>query len=448
MNSIPKCKIYTWGCQMNEEDSEQMALLMQQIGYQPTDELDEADVVLLNTCSVRKKPEDKVFSLLGELKVWKQQHPGGVIGVCGCMAQIRSGEIFKRAPHVNFVTGTAHISELPHLVLTAQRQQGHNMAISLPVKSSEALDYLPSRVVHRPAQLRAYVPIMYGCDKFCTFCVVPLTRGRERSRSVDEVMDEVRSLAKHGTKEVTLLGQTVNSYGKRMQGERTSFVDLLRKVSEVDGIERIRFTSPYPTDFNDELINAIAEFPKLCEWVHLPLQVGDTELLREMKRQYDMDLFDTIVGKLRSRVPGIAITTDLMIGHPGETDHQFQNTIEAVKRIRFDNAFMFAYSPRPGTKAAERDDQIPKDVKQARLAELIAVQNNITCEINIEQAGQEYDVLVDGAAHKNAKQQTGFTRQNKTVNFTADGDLTGQTVRIKAISGHLWGFLGEIVQTT
>ncbi|MHB1461010.1 MAG: tRNA (N6-isopentenyl adenosine(37)-C2)-methylthiotransferase MiaB [Armatimonadota bacterium] len=440
-----KCKIYTWGCQMNEEDSEQMTLLMQQIGCQITDDLDEAEVILLNTCSVRKKPEDKVFSLLGGLKDWKKEHPSGVIGVCGCMAQIRSEEIFKRAPHVNFVTGTAHISELPHLVLTAQRQSGHNMAISLPVKSSEALNYLPSRVVHRPAQLRAYVPIMYGCDNFCTFCVVPLTRGRERSRSVDEVMEEVRSLAQHGTKEVTLLGQTVNSYGKRMQGERTSFVQLLRLVSEVEGIERIRFTSPYPTDFSDELIDAIAELPKLCEWVHLPLQSGDTDLLRDMKRHYDMELFETIVGKLRSRVPGIAITTDLMIGHPGETDQQFGNTIDAVKRIRFDNAFMFAYSPRPGTKAAEREDQIPRELKQARLAELIAVQNSITCEINKQQAGQVYELLVDGAAHKNPAQQTGLTRQSKTVNFASEHDQTGQTVRIRAISGHMWGFLGEVV---
>lgn len=445
MNAIPKCKIYTWGCQMNEEDSEQMELLMQQIGYQLTDELDEADVVLLNTCSVRRKPEDKVFSLLGQLKTWKQEHADGVIGICGCMAQVRSDEIFKRAPHVNFVTGTAHISELPHLVLTAQRQQGHTMAISLPVKSSEALDYLPTRVVHRPAQLRAYVPIMYGCDKFCTFCIVPLTRGRERSRAVDEVMDEVRALASNGTREVTLLGQTVNSYGKRMQGEKTSFVELLRKVAEVDGIERIRFTSPYPTDFSDELIDAMAEYPKLCEWVHLPLQVGDTELLREMKRQYDMELYNSIVDKLRSRVPGIAITTDLMIGHPGETDQQFRNTIDTVKRIRFDNAFMFSYSPRPGTKAADREDQISRELKQTRLAELIVVQNSITSEINRQQAGQEYEVLVDGPAHKNPQQQTGFTRQNKTVNFTADSDLTGQTVRIRAISGHLWGFLGEVL---
>ncbi len=446
MNSIPKCKIYTWGCQMNEEDSEQMTLLMQQIGYQATDEVDDAEVVLLNTCSVRRKPEDKVFSLLGELREWKQKHPQGVIGVCGCMAQIRSEEIVKRAPHVDFITGTAHISDIPNLVLAALRNSEHTMAVSLPVKSSEALSFLPSRVIERPVQLRAYVPIMYGCDKFCTYCVVPLTRGRERSRALPEVMDEIRTLASNGTKEVTLLGQTVNSYGKRMPGEKASFVDLLRRVSDVEGIERIRFTSPYPTDFTDELIDAIAELPKVCEWVHLPLQAGDTQLLHDMKRQYDMELFETIVDKLRTRVKGIAITTDLMIGHPGETDQQFQNTIDAVKRIQFDNAFMFAYSPRPGTKAAEREDQIPKEVKQSRLSELIAVQNNITSSINAMQAGQVFEVMVDGQAYKNPSQQTGLTRQNKTVNFTAGSELTGQIVRVRTISGHLWGLLGEIVE--
>ena len=446
MNSIPKCKIYTWGCQMNEEDSEQMALLMQQIGYHATDEVDESEVVLLNTCSVRRKPEDKVFSLLGELKVWKQNHPQGVIGVCGCMAQIRSTEIMTRAPHVDFITGTAHISEIPHLVLAALRSSDRAMAVSLPVKSSEALSFLPSRVIERPVQLRAYVPIMYGCDKFCTYCVVPLTRGRERSRALPEVMDEIRALASNGTKEVTLLGQTVNSYGKRMPGDKVSFVDLLRHVNDVEGIERIRFTSPYPTDFTDELIDAIAELPKVCEWVHLPLQAGDTQLLHDMNRQYDMDLFESIVEKLRTRVKGIAITTDLMIGHPGETDRQFENTLDAVKRIQFDNAFMFAYSPRPGTKAAEREDQIPKEVKQSRLSELIAVQNSITSSINAMQAGQEFEVMVDGQAYKNPSQQTGLTRQNKTVNFSADTELTGQTVHVRAVSGHLWGFLGEIVE--
>lgn len=442
----PGYKVYTWGCQMNEEDSEQMGLYLERLGYRPVQEDDEAEVILLNTCSVRRKPEDKVFSLLGELRRWKERHPDGIIGVCGCMVQVRAEEIRREAPHVDFIVGTANIARIPELVQEVRRTRKLKMALELPPRKGAIVTDVPARIVERKPKLRAFVPIMYGCDKFCTFCVVPLTRGRERSRPTEDILNEIRILAERGTKEVILLGQTVNSYSKNLLEGKVPFAKLLRLINDIPGIERIRFTSPYPRDFNDELIQTMAELPKVCEHVHLPLQVADNDLLREMKRGYTVEQYESIVNKLRSAMPDIAITTDLMIGFPGETEQQFQHTLEFVERIRFDSAFMFAYSPRPGTKAAEREDQIPRAVKLERLQRLIDLQNRITCEINHSQEGNVYEVLVEGVSPKDPMRLTGLTRQNKTVNFPGSRELIGQTLRVRAVEGHLWGFVGEVVE--
>ncbi|MCS6830853.1 MAG: tRNA (N6-isopentenyl adenosine(37)-C2)-methylthiotransferase MiaB [Armatimonadota bacterium] len=440
----PGYKIYTWGCQMNEEDSEQMGLYLERLGYRPVQEDEEAEVILLNTCSVRRKPEDKVFSLLGELRKWKEKHPNGILGVCGCMVQVRSEELRKEAPHVDFIVGTANIARIPELVQEVRRSRKLMTAIELPPRKGAIVTDVPQRIMQRKPKLRAFVPIMYGCDKFCTFCVVPLTRGRERSRPTEEILEEIRYLAEHGTKEVTLLGQTVNSYGKNLLEGKVPFAKLLRLINDIPGIERIRFTSPYPRDFTDELIQTMAELPKVCEHVHLPLQVADNDLLREMKRGYTVEQYVAIVQKLRAAIPDIAITTDLMIGFPGETEEQFQHTLQFVEQIRFDSAFMFAYSPRPGTKAAEREDQIPRAVKMERLQRLIQLQNRITCEINQSQQGNVYEVLVEGHSPKDPTKLTGLSRQNKTMNFEAPRELIGQTVRVRAVEGHLWGFIGEL----
>ena len=438
-------KILTWGCQMNEEDSEQMSLYLQERGYEPAEQVEDADVVLLNTCSVRRKPEDKVFSTLGHLRQLKQRKPQMVIGVCGCMAQLRADEIRQKAPFVDMIVGTAHVSQVGALLEEALQKRRLAMRLDLPERKGAIVTDIPERKVDRAPKLKAFVPIQYGCDKFCTFCIVPTTRGRERSRPTADIVEEVRRLAERGTKEITLLGQTVNSYGKNLLEGRVPFARLLKLLNDIDGIERIRFTSPYPRDFRDDLISAIAELPKVMEHVHLPLQSGDDDILKAMRRLYTVEQFEEVAAKLRERVPNIAITTDIIVGFPGETDEQFENTLRVVERVRFDGAFMFAYSPRPGTPAAQMENQVPRAVKQERLQRLIALQNRITCEINSAQVGQVFEVLVEGPSQKDPTKLAGFTRENKMMHFVGGRELAGQLVRVRADEAHLWGFYGTVV---
>jgi tRNA-2-methylthio-N6-dimethylallyladenosine synthase len=464
----PKYHVLTWGCQMNEEDSEQISLHLEGMGYRATAGMEEADVVLLNTCSVRAKPEEKVWSELGKLREIKRDRPNMIIGVCGCMAQVESNEIQKRAPHVDLVVGTGNIAALPDLI-TQIKVNGrvvrlalaeqpkfkriHTAALTsldLPARKGAIVTDIPLRRTERAPKLKAHVPIMYGCDKFCTFCIVPYTRGRERSRPTDEILREIEGLAANGTREVTLLGQTVNSYGKNLAEGRVPFCDLLEKIAAIRGIARIRFTSPYPRDFTDDLIDTIGRLDKVCEHVHLPLQVADDDLLAEMHRGYTVAEFQRIVDKLRERVAGVAITTDVMLGYPGETEEQFRNTMRFVEQTRFDSAFMFAYSPRPNTKAALREDQLPQSLKVERLGELIALQNGITVEINRSQVGSAFEVLVEGRSPKDASRLTGFTRTLKAVNFTvaetgtrSAESLVGKLVPVRAVESHLTGFTGE-----
>lgn len=442
---MPRYKILTWGCQMNEEDSEQMSLYLQEQGYEPAERVEDADVVLLNTCSVRRKPEDKVFSTLGHLRTLKQRKPQMVIGVCGCMAQLRADEIRQKAPFVDMIVGTAHVAQVSALLEEALQKRRLAMRLDLPERKGAIVTDIPERKVDRAPKLKAFVPIQYGCDKFCTFCIVPTTRGRERSRPTADIVEEVRRLAERGTKEITLLGQTVNSYGKNLLEGRVPFARLLKLLSDIDGIERIRFTSPYPRDFRDDLISAIAELPKVMEHVHLPLQSGDDDILKAMRRLYTVEQFEEVAAKLRERVPNIAITTDIIVGFPGETDEQFENTLRVVERVRFDGAFMFAYSPRPGTPAAQMENQVPRAVKQERLQRLIALQNRITCEINSAQVGRVFEVLVEGPSQKDPTKLAGFTRENKMMHFVGSNELAGQLVRVRADEAHLWGFYGTVV---
>lgn len=443
---MPRYTILTWGCQMNEEDSEQMGLYLQERGYEPTERLEEADVVLLNTCSVRRKPEEKVFSTLGQLRKLKERKPHMVIGVCGCMAQLRAEEIKQRAPHVDMIVGTAHVAQVGALLEEVLQKRRLAMRLELPERKGAIVTDIPQRKVDRQPKLKAFVPIQYGCDKFCTFCIVPITRGRERSRPTADIIDEIKHLAERGTKEVILLGQTVNSYGKNLLEGRVPFARLLKLINDIDGIERIRFTSPYPRDFRDDLIEAIATLPKVMEQVHLPLQSGDNEILKAMRRLYTVEQFEEIVHKLRERIPNIAITTDIIVGFPGETDEQFENTLKVVERIRFDGAFMFAYSPRPGTPAAAMENQVPRHIKQERLERLIALQNRITCEINASQVGRVFEVLVEGPSQKDPSKLAGFTRENKMMHFVGGRELIGKIVRVRADEAHLWGFYGTLVE--
>jgi tRNA-2-methylthio-N6-dimethylallyladenosine synthase len=436
--------VQTWGCQMNDEDSEQIGLYLQNIGFFPAESLLEAQVILLNTCSVRKKPEDKAFSMLGELVDLKKARPDTVIGVCGCMAQIRADEIHKRAPHVDFVVGTGNIATIPALVEEALQNARFAKALDLPERKGAVVTDLPERKVARAPKLKAHVPIQYGCDKFCSFCVVPSTRGRERSRSTADIVDEVTRLADLGTREVTLLGQTVNSYGRNMEEGRVPFSKLLWMLNDVRGLQRIRFMSPYPRDFKTDLIDAIRDCPKVMEHVHLPLQSGDDDMLKAMKRQYSVARFMEIADELRRAVPGIAITTDIIVGFPGETDEQFENTLRVIRDVRFDGAFMFAYSPRPNTLAAEME-QVPYAVRMDRLHRLIAIQNPISCESNASLVGRELEVLVEGPSPKRKTMYQGYSREFKMMHFEGSPDLVGKLVTVRADEPHQWGLRGKLV---
>ena len=437
--------VLTWGCQMNEDDSAQMAAMLEGQGYAPAERVEDASVILLNTCSVRAKPERKVYSKLGELRELKALNPDLVIGVCGCMAQKEAPEIRRRAPYVDLVVGTAQIDRIPALVERVRSERVALVETALPDRKDRHDKATPLRVHGgATAKLKEFVSISYGCDKFCTFCIVPLTRGKERSRPADDIVLEVERLASLGTKQVTLLGQTVNSYGKFLD-DPCSFAALLERLNAIEGIERIRYTSPYPKDFHDDVIQAIAELPKVCEQVHLPVQVGDDNLLKRMHRGYTLDQYREIVRKLRAAVPGLGLTTDLMLGFPGETDAEVENTLRFVDETRYDAAFMFAYSPRRDTKAAAYDDQIPEPVKLARLQRLIDLQNAITLEVNQSQVGTVYEVLVERRSPKDHDKWTGLNRQGKTMVFPAGRDLTGQLVQVRATHPHLWGFMGELL---
>jgi tRNA-2-methylthio-N6-dimethylallyladenosine synthase len=450
--------VLTWGCQMNVDDSDQIENLLQSDGMEKTDDLSKAKVIVLNTCSVRQKPEDKVFSKLGELAELKKQNPDLVIAVTGCMAQRAGAEIAKRAPHIDLIAGTAQLERIPDLIrtrrslldsgeATAGRPSDVLIQLQLPRKKTEANLFLPERKRVTTGKLKSFVSIMYGCDKFCAFCIVPLTRGKERSRPAADIVAEVEHLAAHGTKEVTLLGQTVNSYGLKGLEATCSFAELLRRIDAVPGIERIRFTSPYPKDFTDDVIEAMATLPHVCEQVHLPVQVGDDTLLSRMHRGYTLDQYRTIVRKLRAAMPDIAISTDIMLGFPGETEEQFQNTLSFVEEMRFDSAFMFAYSPREPTQAAKLPEQISREEKTRRLDMLIERVNRIAVEINTAQAaeGRIFETLVECRSPKNPEMWQGQTRGGKTVHFPAQRDLTGRLVQVRAISGHLWGFQAELL---
>ena len=436
--------VQTWGCQMNEEDSEQIGLALERAGYRKATGVHEADVILLNTCSVRKKPEDKAFSLLGALVPVKQAHPNVIIGVCGCMAQIRAKEIRLRAPHVDFVLGTGQVGSVASLVAEARAQRHFVMSLELPERKGAVVTEIPQRHVGRTPKLKAFVPIQYGCDKFCTFCIVPSTRGRERSRPTADIVSEVRDLVAGGTREVTLLGQTVNSYGKNLAEGRVPFAHLLWRLHEIDGLKRIRYTSPYPRDFKTDLIQTIRDCPSVMEHVHLPLQSGDDDVLRAMKRLYTRESFLEIVRELRATVPGIALTTDIIVGFPGETEEQFGRTLEIVEAVRFEGAYMFIYSPRPNTAAASME-QLPFAFKQERLKRLIDLQNRITCEINESYVGRELEVLVEGPSPKNPRLLQGYSREFKMVHFEGSSELAGELVTVRAERAHLWGLSGIIL---
>lgn len=434
-----KAHIITFGCQMNEADSELMAGLLEGIGYECTDSAEEADIILLNTCCVRETAENKVWGLLGRLKKYKEHKPGLIIGVSGCMPQLAGvpNEIRRRFPFVDLVFGTHNRHELPAMI--ARIREGREKVHAVWEKAPAIPDGLP---VKRAPGIRAWVPVIHGCNNFCTYCIVPYVRGRERSRSMESILREVRELAEMGYREVTLLGQNVNSYGKDLE-RKVDFADLLRAVNEVDGLWRIRYTTSHPRDFNDRMIEAVAACSKVCEHFHLAAQAGSNRILKRMNRGYTREYYLDLVARIREAVPAAAISTDLMVGFPGETEADFADTLDLARRVRFGQAFTFVYNPRRGTPAARMPDQVPHAVKSERIQRLIALQKEIALEQNRALEGQTLEVLVEGPSETDRNLMSGRCRTNKQVIFPGKREWTGRLVPVRITEGHLAYLAGE-----
>jgi tRNA-2-methylthio-N6-dimethylallyladenosine synthase len=422
---MAKLHLITYGCQMNEYDSERVAGLLKTRQYELTESEAEADLILLNTCAIREKCEDKVFSKLGELRRLKAGKPGLVLGVMGCMAQLHGGEIQRRAPQVDLVFGSPAIARVNELV-DRVRQEGRPV-----IETGEApLVKITARPDGRP-RLKAYVTVMEGCEKRCTFCVVPVTRGRQRSHPPEAILAEIRGLVAEGCREVTLLGQTVEMYGRDLS-PATDLATLLTQVNEVEGLARIRFTTSNPFNFTPALMAAIGSVPKVCEYVHLPLQSGSNRVLARMNRGYTRERYLDLVAELRATVGEVALSTDLIVGFPGETEADFADTLEMVEQIGYDNVFIFRYSPRPGTPAAAMAEQVPLAVKAARNSRLLELTARMAGERSRRLQGRAVEVLVDGPAKKSADELAGRTRCNRVVNFAGRPGVTaGDVVEVE-----------------
>ena len=436
--------IDTWGCQMNIHDSEKIAGSLKKIGLLPTPVEAEADVIVLNTCSVREKAEEKVFDHLGRLKRFKKKSGNlnqPIIGLTGCVAQQEGEAIFARAPHVDFVLGTQSLVMLPEIL---DRVMRHGEKVVEIGRHPENLDFPPEQI-ERVDGVKAFATIMEGCDNFCSFCIVPFTRGRERCRTLESIVEEAQAIARQGVKEIQLLGQNVNSYVDPTHGR--SFAELLDAINAVEGIERIRFTSPHPKDFDRALMERFRDLPKLCPHMHLPAQSGSTAVLARMKRGHSREEYLEHVELARQMVPDIAFSTDLIVGFPGETDAEFEDTMTLIQTVLYDSIYSFKYSPRPHTSAVkDLPDDVPAEVKSERLTRLQEAQRRIQERQNLAQVGREVDVLVEGVAKKGVGLLSGRNPQNRIVNFLGDEGLIGQMLRVRVTSAGTNSLRGEEVK--
>ena len=442
MAELKRVYIETYGCQMNENDSERMLRILEGYDYSETKKAQEADLVLINTCSVREKPEQKVYSALGRYK-WLKETRGTIIGVAGCVAQQEGDKLLNRVPYLDMVIGTHAIPMLPQLLQRMKVSGERICETSFDQNGSYLESVLPKRSVDK---VKSYVSIMQGCDRFCSFCIVPYVRGREKSRSSREIIEEVRCLTQMGIKEVCLLGQNVNSYGKGLE-EEISFPELLSRISEIDGLMRIRFTTSHPRDLSEELIQAFSKLPKLCEHIHLPFQSGSNKILRGMHRDYTRESYLEKIGRLREMCPAVAITSDAMVGFPGEEEDDFNQTLDLIHRVQFDDLFSFKYSSRKGTRAAQSQDQVNEKVKQERLAELQGIQKEITLQKNQALVGCIDETLVEGQSKQSSYDMTGRTRSNKIINFEGDLGLTGELVPVRITKAYPHSLRGELPTT-
>ena len=405
--------IETYGCQMNEHDSERMVRLLESYHYHETKDPKHADLIVINTCSVREKPEHKVYSALGRYK-WLKEKRGTIIGVAGCVAQQEGDKLLDRVPYLDMVIGTHAIPLLPQLL---QRIEVSGEKVC-ETSFSQNGKYLEAVLPERPFdQVKCYVTIMQGCDHFCSYCIVPYVRGREKSRSSREIIGEVKHLTEMGVKEVCLLGQNVNGYGKGLE-EEISFSELLERIGEIEGLQRIRFTTSHPKDLSEELIQAFSKLEKLCEHIHLPFQSGSDRILKRMNRGYTRESYLGKIARLREVCPPIAITADVIVGFPGEEEKDFEETLDLMKKVQFDDLFSFKYSPRKGTRAAQFQDQVEEKVKQNRLSVLQGIQKEITLQKNQALESNVGEVLVEGRSKQSDQDVTGRTRSNKAVNLS------------------------------
>ena len=427
MKDKKRVNLQTFGCQMNEYDSEKILRVLNEENYVYIDSPEKADLIILNTCSVREKAEQKVYSQLGRFRPLKEKNPNLLIGVGGCVAQQEGQAILKRDPNVSLVFGTDNLFDLPDLL--QQAQQGKRVVQTDRVAHRQKVrNYIPDFAFDLPeSRIKSYISITKGCNNFCTFCIVPTTRGLEVSREPENIVEETIKLADKGVKEICLLGQNVNSY--RTKG--VNFVELLRRLDQIEGIQRIRFTSPHPKDFHAELADALHDLPSVCEHMHLPLQAGSDRILKRMKRRYSLEQFLEKVDLLRSRLPHAGLSTDLIVGFPGETDEDFQNTMDAIQTIRFNQIYAFKYSIRPGTPAEKYDGQLDESVKVERLRVLLQAQEQIVAEIQQDLQGKEQEVLVEGTHPKDISSRSGKSRENLSVVIQNSQAQLGDLVHVQ-----------------
>ena len=440
MSSMQKrLYMHTIGCQMNVYDSQQIARLLKPLGYELVPAEYDADLIIVNTCSVREKAEQKAFSLLGRLAALKQKKPGMIIAVGGCVAQQAGRSIFSRAPHVDLVFGTQAVDRIAGLIKAVQDDR--RARVDIAFQDDFRGGALTAGIPEAPAGPCRFVTIMRGCNNFCTYCVVPYVRGREKSREPNEIIQEIKALAEDGCKEVTLLGQNVNSYGSNLE-KKVTFAELLYEINKIDGIERIRFMTSHPKDLTDDLIKAIKECDKVCKHVHLPVQAGSNNILSRMNRKYTKEHYLNLVEKLKKAVPDIAITTDIIVGFPGETEEDFLETIDIVKKVQYDSAFTFLYSVREGTEAAKMENQVPDEVKHERFDKLLDVLYPIVLERNQQCIGKVFPVLVESAENDKL---TGRTEHFRLVHFKGSNALIGEIVNVRITNVKTFHMEGEFV---
>lgn len=438
----PKALIETFGCQQNENDSERIKGMLAEMGYTFTDDREDADFILFNTCAVREGAEQRVLGNLGALKLIKAKKPDLIVGICGCMMQQEhmSKRIKSKFKHVSVVFGTHSLYSFPEIMYNAVVRE--ERVISHIKSEGRLCEDIP---VYREKTASAWVSVMYGCNNFCSYCIVPYVRGRERSRDPENILAEIKELAQSGVKEITLLGQNVNSYGKDLDQD-IDFADLLLMADKIDGIKRIRFITSHPKDMTDKLIETLPKVTKLCKQIHLPFQAGSNRILKVMNRKYTKERYLELVEKIRQKMPDAVFTTDIIVGFPGETYEDFEETIDVLKKVRFDSVFSFIYSKRTGTPAAEMEDQVPDDIKHKHFDILLDVQNKISREINETYQDKIEEIMVEGLSKNNDAFMCGRTSGGKIVNFPKDDSLTeGDFINVKITKISTWSLMGERV---